>query len=131
MEWISVNDRLPEDICNCLVYYIEDWNSDKNKKIGWAFFNSDKKFCLENYEVEPTHWMPLPEPPNKKRKLDMKKIRPIRINRQITLDVMGQFLGASPLQVSQSERNEFEFWVDNEQLYDLALFLKCSIQDLV
>jgi hypothetical protein len=62
--WISVNDKLPENIGYCLVYFNEDWNFDKLWKIGWAFFNSDSRFCHENgYHHTVTHWMPLPEPP--------------------------------------------------------------------
>ena len=61
--WISVEDRLPEQIGYCLVYYCEDWNYNRINKIAWAFFNSQDEFCLTNSKVEPTHWMPLPNPP--------------------------------------------------------------------
>ncbi len=62
-EWISVEDRLPEGLNYCLIFYCEDWNYDKLKKIGFAFYNSDGEFCLENNRVNPTHWQPLPECP--------------------------------------------------------------------
>ncbi len=62
LEWISVNDRLPEDVSDVLFFHVnygilygyyyaghKSWNSD-----GWEYH--DKK-CV-------THWMKLPEPPN-------------------------------------------------------------------
>ena len=61
--WISVKERLPEILGYYLIYYCEDWNYDKLKKIGFAFYNSSKEFCLENSKVNPYYWMPLPEAP--------------------------------------------------------------------
>lgn len=63
-EWISVNERLPEDRRSVLVYcpynkciytaYYEDFNDE------WYYFG-----CGGRIEVYYTvsHWMPLPEPP--------------------------------------------------------------------
>ncbi len=63
MEWISVEDRLPDTIGSYLIYR-------KNKEyntIAWAFFNSDKMWAADNNFYEGvTHWMPLPEPPKEK-----------------------------------------------------------------
>lgn len=78
MTWISVNERLPEfDIpvwlacgdnlfigsrcddgdgwlwCNC--YGSMYWDKTKGK---WASFDAEAD------DYSPTHWMPLPEPPN-------------------------------------------------------------------
>ncbi len=64
-DWIKVNNELPGIMSNYLIYYCEDWNHDKTWKIGWAFFNSDKEWCIENSKVKPTHWMPLPEAPKR------------------------------------------------------------------
>ena len=64
-KWISVEERLPEKMDCCLIYYCEYWNYDKTYKMAWAFFNSDNEFCIENSKVKPTHWMPLPRTPNK------------------------------------------------------------------
>jgi len=60
MEWISVKDRLPEIDTEVLVVqgdsfaigdvYISNLN---NKKLMWSV----------NYMMQPTHWMPLPKPP--------------------------------------------------------------------
>jgi len=61
--WISVKDMSPEGICNCLIYYCEDWNHDKLNKIAWAFYNSYGEWCVTNCKVKPTHWQPLPKPP--------------------------------------------------------------------
>lgn len=68
--WISVEERLPECIGHVLVYFCEDWNYDKLWKIGWAFYNSDKKFCYETgVHSTVTHWMPLPPPPAGKKEV--------------------------------------------------------------
>ena len=53
-EWISVKDRLPERKCDCLTarkgdVYVESWNG--------------VLFSERNHHGQPTHWMPLPQPP--------------------------------------------------------------------
>ena len=66
-EWISVKDRLPEDITNVLVFG-EYW---KVMIAQLDFFNGDGKAWYEKNggfrgHVDSdniTHWMPLPEPP--------------------------------------------------------------------
>ena len=61
-EWISVEERLPENGTKCLVY------TNRGKwldKIEITHYNEG--FYIEYCEV--THWMPLPEPP-KMRKED-------------------------------------------------------------
>ena len=55
--WISVEDKEPEKKGNVLVY-------DGNYHV--ALFNPGHKnyrYDCDSYDVEPTHWMPLPEPP--------------------------------------------------------------------
>jgi Protein of unknown function (DUF551) len=75
MEWISVKDRLPELDTNVLIY----WKLSKDKKEGgyWdmieiALLDSITKrkesisteWRDSDYNTKnPTHWMPLPEPP--------------------------------------------------------------------
>jgi hypothetical protein len=67
-EWISVQDRLPEnnELCNDMVMYWD--NKTKCTKIGcydyetddwtdWGIGRSISKF------IEVTHWQPLPQPP--------------------------------------------------------------------
>ena len=46
-EWISVEDRLPEEGEHILVCYIDGWICDQHAPIDNGI----------------THWMPLPEPP--------------------------------------------------------------------
>lgn len=61
-DWISVNDKLPENIRSVLV-----WDSVDNdvftgyycKYNGWTV---DGFYDVE-YHFNVTHWMPLPEPP--------------------------------------------------------------------
>lgn len=63
MEWISVNDRLPEKAGEYLTYtakgsYLVLFYSAKHK-----LFNVRDYFtCYEN-AIKCTHWMSLPEPP--------------------------------------------------------------------
>ena len=63
MKWIKTDDRLPDGVCDCLIYYCEYWNHGQTWKIAWSFFNSWDEFCIENSKVKPTHWMPLPDAP--------------------------------------------------------------------
>ena len=60
MEWISVEDRLPEDYQHILTY-------DGNCVEPGVFYEKSGFFELDKYESDPlwavTHWMPLPKPP--------------------------------------------------------------------
>lgn len=61
-EWISVDDRLPEENVNCIVHYRHAYCDDDGYfAIGFCFYDG-KKFQFDSaYKV--THWMPLPLPP--------------------------------------------------------------------
>ena len=57
MEWIRVEDRLPEDNQRVLVYRPEMETADTGPisvQFGWT---CARKHC------DVSHWMPLPEPP--------------------------------------------------------------------
>lgn len=61
-EWISVDDRLPEEKANCIVYYQHAYcDYDGYWAIGICFNDGEKFQINPAYKV--THWMPLPEPP--------------------------------------------------------------------
>ena len=61
-EWISVNDRLPEEKVNCIVYYKHAYcDNDDYWAIGICFYNGEKFQMDWLYKV--THWIPLPKPP--------------------------------------------------------------------
>ena len=61
-EWISVDDRLPEEKVNCIVYYKHAYcDNDDYWAIGTCFYDGNKFQMHWSYKV--THWMPLPEPP--------------------------------------------------------------------
>lgn len=61
-EWISVDDRLPEEKVNCIVHYKHAYcDNDDYWAIGICFYNGEKFQMDWSYKV--THWMPLPEPP--------------------------------------------------------------------
>ena len=69
MQWISVNDRLPEhmedvvaftDRKRCLIVKYNHHNLPfSDEPIGWCF-----RSWMMPYDAEQiTHWMPLPKPP--------------------------------------------------------------------
>ena len=59
--WISVEERLPEDGVDVLIYDRENLEAP----ISSASHRSGRGWVcdLELYFDGPTHWMPLPEPP--------------------------------------------------------------------
>ena len=63
-EWISVKDRLPED--DELVLVVEDGQiiiAVYDAILDSFFEDGDSPALLIDIEVHPTHWMPLPPPP--------------------------------------------------------------------
>ena len=61
-EWISVDDRLPEEKANCIVYYQHAYcDNDGYWAIGMCFYDGEKFRADPAYKV--THWMPLPPAP--------------------------------------------------------------------
>ena len=57
-EWVSVDDRLPEEECRCLVI-------DAAGDIEIDCYDGKGRFVLDRIGAEqhPSHWMPLPPPP--------------------------------------------------------------------
>ena len=61
-EWISVEDRLPEEKVNCIVHYKHAYcDNDGYWAIGMCFYDGEKFQFAPGYKV--THWMPIPRPP--------------------------------------------------------------------
>ena len=61
-EWISVEDRLPEEKANCIVYYQHAYcDNDGYWEIGICFYDGEKFQMDWSYKV--THWQYLPNPP--------------------------------------------------------------------
>ena len=61
-EWVSVDDRLPEEKVDCIVHYKHAYcNNDGYWAIGFCFYDGEKFRIDLAYKV--THWMPLPQPP--------------------------------------------------------------------
>lgn len=61
-KWISVEDRLPEEKVNCVVYYRHAYcDNDGYWAIGICFYDGEKFLFDPAYKV--THWMQMPEPP--------------------------------------------------------------------
>ena len=61
-EWISVEDRLPEEKANCIVYYQHAYcDNDGYWAIEKCFYYGEKFQINPAYKV--THWMPMLQPP--------------------------------------------------------------------
>ena len=61
-EWISVDDRLPEEKVNCIVHYKHAYcDNDDYWAIGICFYDGEKFQMNLSYKV--THWQYLPHPP--------------------------------------------------------------------
>ena len=61
-EWVSINDRLPEEKVNCIVHYQHAYcDNDDYWAIGFCFYDGEKFRIDLLYKV--THWMPMPQPP--------------------------------------------------------------------
>lgn len=60
MEWISVEEKLPEPLINVLV------TDGESVDIDW-FMRSSQEF-MHGGRNRWTHWMPLPKPPKEERK---------------------------------------------------------------
>ena len=61
-EWVSVDERLPEEKVNCIVHYKHAYcNNDGYWAIGFCFYDGEKFQFDPAYKV--THWMPIPNPP--------------------------------------------------------------------
>ena len=61
-EWISVDERLPEEKVDCIVHYKHAYcNNDGYWAIGFCFYDGEKFRTDLAYKV--THWMPIPQPP--------------------------------------------------------------------
>ena len=61
-EWISVDDRLPEEKVNCIVHYRHAYCDDDDYwAIGICFYDGEKFQMGLLYKV--THWQYLPNPP--------------------------------------------------------------------
>ena len=61
-EWVSVEDRLPEEKVNCIVCYKHAYcDNDDYWAIGMCFYDGEKFQFAPAYKV--THWMPMPVPP--------------------------------------------------------------------
>ena len=61
-KWISVKERLPEDLCEVLIC------DDKGRMVVGHYDEDDGHFWKRVnadtfHSVNATHWMPLPEPP--------------------------------------------------------------------
>ena len=71
MGWISVKDRLPENLEKVLFLWVYD-EILKNLSVGymadgeWSIYLPYTSFDLNGEYIEVTHWMPLPDCPKDK-----------------------------------------------------------------
>ncbi len=67
MDWISVEDRLPEEFVNVIGYLPEIVDGDTEAwtvaECIYVFKQWKLRGEIAPHFVPPTHWMPLPEPP--------------------------------------------------------------------
>jgi len=63
-EWISVKDRLPDYYRHVLFYplTVVGWREEKIGEPPYCYVSN--YLPKDNNDPQPTHWMPLPEPPN-------------------------------------------------------------------
>lgn len=59
-QWISVKDRLPEELIRVLTYGCDDFSFSFIKDGSWTWIDDEGHIFLER---DITHWMPLPAPP--------------------------------------------------------------------
>lgn len=64
-QWISVDDKLPDTVDDCLVWYSCNTAFGKSKSVGISFCSRDDwyKNHLNGDNIVVLYWMPLPEPP--------------------------------------------------------------------
>lgn len=70
MEWISVEDRLPEDENTVLCFYNFGSHVEMSfiGTLCYFTFDSTPHWQHESTGLHVTHWMPLPEPPKGEHK---------------------------------------------------------------
>lgn len=64
-EWISVNDRLPEDRGYYLVAYQDKYNENTSITLDMYVMCGAGEWWTNEFTHNITHWMPLPEVPKK------------------------------------------------------------------
>ena len=62
MKWISVEDRLPEDIGMYIVFRDNSCIGGTVKCVDTKLFH-DRTWITDGYDGKITHWQPLPKPP--------------------------------------------------------------------
>ena len=65
VEPISVEDRLPEAIYDCLVWYSCDTSFGKSKSVGISYYSRGDWYTkhLNGDNIVILYWLPLPKPP--------------------------------------------------------------------
>ena len=71
-DWISVNDKLPEDEAPVLAYYgffreNDDLGARFIGTLTFFVFDKNPHWQHESTGLFVTHWMPLPEPPSSRK----------------------------------------------------------------
>ena len=67
MEWISVEDRLPDNQEKCFAYHEHGYVISALFTYHQEFLSTYVEGCVRVFsKSEISHWIPLPEPPNKR-----------------------------------------------------------------
>lgn len=58
-EWISVNERLPEEYRTVLAYIDND--DFRKLKIALAHWDGEDWYDIKDCHIRPSHWLPIPQ----------------------------------------------------------------------
>lgn len=59
--WISVNDSVPDDEQTVLIFIPDSPGDEETVWLGYR--DAGVWYQFDAWEIQVTHWMPLPEPP--------------------------------------------------------------------
>lgn len=73
-DWPGTSSGRAEECCGHNTYVAEWWSEENNGHGAWICYMSSP--CEPECPVEPTHWMPLPDPPMIQERYDERESNP-------------------------------------------------------